>query len=289
MAIHKQKDRPSTDTLEAARQIVAFRARHAPPKPEEGVIETDALGTLFYSQLMSLLESLGLAVQYHRGKGFLDKTDKVHYRISEHRAVRLEFVDKLTVGAVDGPRELASIGKYTAGGWEERLREGADEAIRLDDQMEHVAAIEAQLTQSQDAADVVALLDSSPDREELLNMLCLSEKRSANAYTLYMSHILTDRIADAHAIIQTAIELNPNDARLHLSLGNFYWAAISNAKGWAEGSNPGPLRQVTLESLEIPYEKARSLARTHYLEAMRLSTRRDIEEEAGSQLSSLRS
>ncbi|TFH35313.1 MAG: hypothetical protein E4G93_03965 [Dehalococcoidia bacterium] len=289
MAIHRQKDRPSDETLEGVRNIVAFRARHAPPKPSQEVIEADPLGALFYSQLMSLLESLGLAVQYHRGKGVFDKKDKLHYRISEHKAVRLEFVDRLTVGAIDGPRELASIGKYVSGSWEERLKEGSDEAVRLDDQIEHVAAVEAQLSKSQEAADVVALLDSSPDREGLLNMLCLSEKRSANAYTLYMSHILADRIADAHAIIETAIELNPNDARLHLSLGNFYWAAISNARGWAEGSNPGPLAQVTLDSLEMPYEKARSLARTHYLEAMRLSTRREIEEEAGSQLSTLRS
>ncbi len=289
MAIHRQKDRPSDETLERVRQIVSFRARHAPPKPSEEVLEPDPLGQLFYSQLMSFLESLGLAVQYHKGRGYFDKKNKLHYRISEHKAVRLEFVDRLTVGPIAGPRELASIGKYMAGNWEERLVECAEEALRLDDQMEHVTSVEAQLAQSQDAVDVVALLDSSPDREGLLNMLCLSEKRSANAYTLYMSHILADRIADAHTIIQTAIELNPNDARLHLSLGNFYWAAISNARGWAEGSDPGPLRQVTLESLDIPYEKARSLARTHYLEAMRLSTRREIEEEAGSQLATLRS
>jgi hypothetical protein len=46
---------------------------------------------------------------------------------------------------------------------------------------------------------------------------------------------------------------------------------------------------VTLDALQLPYEKARSLARTHYLEAMRLSTHREIEEEAGTQLSTLRS
>jgi len=46
---------------------------------------------------------------------------------------------------------------------------------------------------------------------------------------------------------------------------------------------------VTLDKLETSYEKARSMARTHYLEAMRLSSRREIEEEASAQLSTLRS
>jgi hypothetical protein len=135
----------------------------------------------------------------------------------------------------------------------------------------------------------VALLDAAKDRENMLKMLCMSAKRSSNAYTLYMSHILADRIADAHHIIETAVELNPADARLHLTMGNFYWAALSNARGWGSGKDPGPLRMVTLDALEVSYEKARSLARTHYLEAMRLSSRREIEEEASAQLSTLRS
>ncbi len=136
---------------------------------------------------------------------------------------------------------------------------------------------------------VVALLDSLPDKEDMVKMLCLTSRRSGNAYTLYMSHILAERIPEAHHIIEVAIELNPNDARLHLTLGNFYWAALSNAKGWGAGKDPGPLRFVTLDALQLPYEKARSLARTHYLEAMRLSTHKEIEEEAGTQLSTLRS
>ena len=289
MAIRKQRERPSDETLAGVRDIVVFRARHSPPKPADVAVETNPLGSLFYSQMMSFIESRELAVLYHRGRGLFDKQDKLHYRVIEHKVVRLEFTDRLTVGAVDGPHELVSIGKYTSGGWEDRLRDAHNECLRLSDHLEHTASVEELLSNSQDPSDVVALLDSAPDREGLLKMLCLSQKRSANAYTLYMSHILTDRIAEAYAIIQTAIELNPNDARLHLSLGNFYWAALSNARGWAEGRDPGPLRQVTLDVLDMPYEKARSLARTHYLEAMRLSTRREIEEEAGAQLSTLRS
>ena len=289
MAIRKQREHPSDETLERVRDIVVFRARHSPPKPADGAVETDPLGSLSYSQMMSSIESLELAVLYHRGRGLFGKHDKLNYRVTEHRVVRLEFVDRLTIDAIDGPHELVSVGRYTSGAWEDRLREAHEECLRLSDQIDHTASVEELLSNSQDPSDVVALLDSAPDREGLIKMLCLSQKRSANAYTLYMSHIMTDRIAEAYAIIQTAIELNPSDARLHLSLGNFYWAALSNARGWAEGRDPGPLRQVTLDALEMPYEKARSLARTHYLEAMRLSTRREIEEEAGAQLSTLRS
>lgn len=242
-----------------------------------------------YAHMMSRLEELGIAVQYRRGRGLFEKKDELHYRVGEHKDVRLEFVDRLTIGAVDGPRELVSIGRYTPGSWEDRLKTAYDECLRLTVQMDEIGAIEDRLVESSNPEDVVEIVDSLPDKETTLGMLFLGPKRSANAYTLYMSYILVDRVQDAHAIIEKALELNPNDARLHLSLGNFYWAALCNAKGWATGRDPGPLVVVTLDSLDMTYEKARSLARTHYLEAMRLSTHREIEEEAGSQLSTLRS
>ena len=290
MGIVRRKERPSDETIERARFIVAFRATHAPSKSRQGPqVEPDPLSTDFYTQLVAKLDSLGLAVLFRRGKGLFDKEEKVHYRVMEHKAIRLEFADRLTLGVVDGPRELVGITKYTPGGWEERLREAYDEALRLSVMQDTVTSMEDRLAKSENPEDVIALFDAAPDPDAMLRMLCLSAKRSSNAYTLYMSHILTDRIQDAHHILERAIDLNPNDARLHLTLGNFYWAALSNAKGWGAGKDPGPLRMVTLDALEMPYEKARSLARTHYLEAMRLSSRREIEEEAGAQLSTLRS
>jgi hypothetical protein len=198
--------------------------------------------------------------------------------VLEHKTIRLEFADRLTLGVVDGPRELVSIGRYSPGNWEDRLKEAYDECLRLTVTLDEVTAAEDKLAKSETPEDVVGLLDSAQDREAMLRLLCLSSKRSTNAYTLFMSHILADRIVEAHHIIDTAVELNPTSA-MHLTLGNFYWAALSNAKGWGSGKEPGPLRAVTLDSLDMSYEKARSLARTHYLEAMRLSSRREIEEE----------
>ncbi len=289
MAIRKLRERPSDETIERVRFIVSFRANHAPPKQHAAPMDSNPLSAQFYSQLIAKLDSLALAVMFRKGKGLFEKEEKLYYRVMEHKDVRLEFADRLTVGVVDGPRELVSIGRYTPGGWEERLKEAYDESLRLSVLLDEVASVEDVLARSETPEDVVALLDSVHDREAMLRMLCLSAKRSSNAYTLYMSHILADRIKDAHHIIEMATELNPTDARMHLTMGNFYWAALSNAKGWSSGKDPGPLRLVTLDTLELSYEKARSLARSHYLEAMRLSSRREIEEEASAQLSTLRS
>ena len=289
MALIKHKERPSDETIERVRFIVGFRATHAPSKSRPPAAESDPLSAEFYTQLISRLDSLGLAVLFHKGKGLFDKEEKLRCRVTEHKAIRLEFADRLTVGVVDGPRELISIGRYAPGGWEERLKDAYDECLRLSVLLDEVTSLEDRLTKSETPEDVVALLDSVQDREGMLRMLCMSTRRSSSAYTLYMSHILADRVQEAHHIIETAVELNPTDARLHLTLGNFYWAALSNAKGWGAGKEPGPLRMVTLNSLDMSYEKARSLARTHYLEAMRLSSRREIEEEASAQLSTLRS
>jgi len=288
MAIRRQKGRPTDETIERVRFIVSFRATHAPNKTHTPV-DVNPLSTEFYAQLIAKLDNLGLAVLFRKGRGIFDKEEKLHYRIMEHKDVRLEFADRLTVGVVDGPRELVSIGRYTPGSWEDRLKEAYDECLRLTVLLDKVTSMEDVLARSETPEDVVALLDTAHDREAMLRMLSLSAKRSTNAYTLYMSHILADRIKDAHHILETATELNPTDARMHLTLGNFYWAALSNAKGWGAGKDPGPLRQVTLDKLDLTYEKARSLARTHYLEAMRLSSRREIEEEASAQLSTLRS
>ncbi|GEM_PF-4634022 len=290
MIMGRHREHPSDDTIERVRFIVAFRAAHAPSKSRAGaVIETNPLSAEFYTQFISKLDTLGLAVLFRKGKGLFDKEEKLRYRIIDHKTIRLEFADRLTVGAIDGPRELVSIGRYSPGSWEERLKEAYEEALRLSVLLDEVTSLEDRMAKSENPEDVAALLDSASDRAGMLRMLCLSGKRNTNAYTLYMSHILADRVPEAHQIIQTAVELNPNDAGLHLALGNFYWAALSNARGWGTGKDPGPLRLVTLDRLELPYEKARSLARTHYLEAMRLSSRREIEEEAGAQLSTLRS
>ena len=289
MDIRRQRERPSDETIERVRFIVSFRATYAPSKTRPVPADADPLSTEFYTQLIAKLDGLGLAVLFHKGKGLFDKEEKLRYRVTEHKVIRLEFADRLTVGVVDGPRELVSVGRYTPGAWEERLKEAYDECLRLSVLLDDVTAMEDRLAKSETPEDVVALLDSVNDREGMLRMLCLSAKRSTNAYTLYMSHILADRVSEAHHIIETAVELNPADARLHLTMGNFYWAALSNAKGWGSGKDPGPLRLVTLDRLELSYEKARSMARTHYLEAMRLSSRREIEEEASAQLSTLRS
>jgi hypothetical protein len=290
MAIRRQKDHPSDETLERVRFIVSFRATHAPAKPSQPApLEANPLSAEFYAQLIAKLDELGLAVLFRKGKGLFEKEEKLHYRVTEHKGIRLEFADRLTVGVIDGPRELVSIGRYTPGGWEQRLKEAYDECLRLSVLLDEVTTVEDKLMKTETPEDVIALLDSAANPEALLRMLCLSTRRSTNAYTLYMSHILADRIKDAHHILETAVELNPADARLHLTLGNFYWAALSNARGWGAGKEPGPLRMVKLDTLEMSYEKARSLARTHYLEAMRLSSRREIEEEASAQLSTLRS
>ena len=72
-----------------------------------------SLSAEFYAQLIARLDSLGLAVLFHKGKGLFEKEEKLRYRVMEHKEIRLEFADRLTVGVVDGPRELVSIGRYT--------------------------------------------------------------------------------------------------------------------------------------------------------------------------------
>ena len=69
--------------------------------------------------------------------------------------------------------------------------------------------------------------------------------------------------------------------------GNFYWAALCNATGWASETNPGPLKQITLQALGYDYETVRNMARSQFLEALRLSKNKDIEEQANAQLSIL--
>lgn len=288
MPMGRLRDRPTDELLERVRFVVTFRARYAPSK-RVGLSEPNPLGSHLYTHLMTTLQERNLSVLFRKGRGFFDKEDKLHHRVMEGRTLRLDFVDRLTIGAIDGPRELVSINKYSRGGWEDALKEVYDECLRLSVEADKVLALEDALASAESPEDVIKLLEGCEDRDGTLRMLCLTPKRSSNAFTLYMSYIMAERVADALAVIETALEANPDDARLHLTLGNFYWAALCNARGWPEGKDPGPLRFVTLEALDMPYEKARSLARTHYLEAMRLSTHRETEEEASAQLSTLRS
>ncbi len=282
------RDRPTDELIERVRFIVTFRAQYASSKCD-GLSEPNLLGLYLYTRLMTVLQERDLSVLFRKSRGLFNKREKLHHRVMEGKTLRLEFVDHLTIGAIDGPRELISVRKYSKGGWQDALKEAYDECLSLTMQADKVAVFEDALANTQSPEEVVALLEGCEDKEGILKMLCLTPKRRSNVFTLYMSHIMAERVADARMIIEAAIEATPDDARLHLVLGNFYWAALCNARGWPPSKDPGPLHLVTLEALDMPYEKARSLARTHYLEAMRLATHHEIEEEASTQLSALRS
>jgi hypothetical protein len=69
MAMRRQKDRPSDETIQSVRSIVSFRATHAPSKSKAGPVDTDPLGAEFYTQLIAKLDGLDLRFCSTKARG----------------------------------------------------------------------------------------------------------------------------------------------------------------------------------------------------------------------------
>jgi len=282
----RNKVEPSEELLDKVRYIISFRVGLSRRK-ENKAAETEPLPSYLRHQLTSFLDEVGIQVLYRKSRGILDKKSKLSHRVVERKAIRLDFVDAADNSDVNASHTLQAVNRYEPGHWEQRLDAAYQKCQELSNEWDQARYLETQLSATQDAEEVVKLIEETPDPEHTIKLLALSPNYDANSFALYMAYILTGKIREAHRILQITVQLNPSDARLHLSLGNFYWAALCNAAGWAPKTNPGPLKQITLQALGYDYETIRNMTRSQFLEALRLSHNKDIEEQANAQLSTL--
>jgi tetratricopeptide (TPR) repeat protein len=277
---------PSAELLDKVRYIVSYRMSLSRREGNKAA-ETESQPSYLRNQLACVLDELGIQVLYRKSRGILDKKSKLFHRVVERKAVRLDFVDASDSSDAGAPCAPLAVNKYEPGHWEQKLDIAYQKCQELCNEWDRVRYLETQLGTTQDAEEVVRLIEATPDPEHTIKLLALSPNYDANSFALYMAYILAGKIREAHKVLQSTVQLNPSDARLHLSLGNFYWAALCNATGWAAKTNPGPLKQITLQTLGYDYETVRNMARSQFLEALRLPHNKDIEEQANAQLSTL--
>ncbi len=278
--------KPSDELLDKVRYIVSFRMLlSSSTKSSDG--ETDGLASYLGDQLMSLLGQLGIRTLYRKSRGILDRRSKLSCQVKENEAVCLEFVD-IAFGYASGSYALHAVRRYNPGRWEQKIDAAYQKCRELAGEWDLTRHLEQQLSSAQDAQAVVALIEATQDPQHSLKLLTLSPRYDANSYTLYMAYLLIGKAAQAHRVVQSAAELHPADARLQLSLGNFYWAGLCNVTNQTATIDLGPLRQVTLQALNCDRATARQRAENHFLNAVRLSKDRGVEEQAKEQLASLR-
>ena len=282
----RNASRPSDELLDKVRYVISYRMMLSScTRSSDG--ETDGLASYFGDQLMSLLGQLGIQAIYRKSRGILDKRSKLSCRVKEDEAVCLEFVD-IAYGYASGSYALHAVHRYNPGRWEQKIDAAYHKCRELAGEWDNARHLEQQLGAAQDAQAVVALMEATQDPQHSLKLLALSPKYDANSFTLYMAYLLTGKAAQAHRVLQSTAEFHPADARLHLSLGNFYWAALCNVTKQTATIDLGPLRQVTLQALNCDRATARQRAENHFLNAVRLSKDRGVEQQAKEQLVSLR-
>jgi hypothetical protein len=286
MFTRRNREEPSAELLDKVRYIVSYRMSLS-RRTGGGAAKTEPLPAYFSNQLASLLDELGIQVLYRKSRGLFDKRRKLFQRVVDRKAIRLDFVDATDCDDAGATHSLQSVNKYEPGHWEEKLDRAYQECQKLCNEWDRVRHLETQLATTQGAEEVVGLVEETPDPEHTMKLLALSPNYDANSFALYMAYILAGNIRKAHRVLQITVQLNPSDARLRLSLGNFYWAALCNATGWPPETNPGPLKQITLQALGYDYETVCNMARSQFLEALRLSKNKDIDEQANAQLSIL--
>ena len=282
----RNASKPSDDLLDKVRYVISFRMVLSSCR-ESTDGETDSLASYLEDQLMSLLGQLGIQPLYRKSRGILDRRSKLSCRVKEDEALCLEFVD-IAYGYASGSYTLHAVHRYNPGRWEQKIDAAYDKCRELAGEWDNARHLEQELSAAPDAQAVVALVEAAQDPQHSLKLLALSSKYDANSYTLYMAYLLTGKAAQAHEVLQSTAELHPADARLHLSLGNFYWAALCNVTNQSATIDLGPLRQVTLQALDCDRPTARRRAEDHFRHAVGMAKDRGVQQQANEQLVSLR-
>lgn len=282
------RDRPTAELLSQVRGVTLFRLEMEPRKGR-GTGEGIRVKGHLAKELIAFLESLGIQVLHKRDKGLLRRGLRLAYRVVEGKDVRLDFVDSVDGAGGEQPTALQAVRKYRPGPWEEKAAQAYDKCCELREDLAQLSLLEERLSGAGDAAEVVNLMKATGNEDRAIHLLALSDRYEANSYTVYMSYVMSGRIGDAYKALRSILEPNPEDARLHLALGNFYWASLCNVVGWSPEANPGPLRKITLQALGCNQDRARTLAENHFVEAMRLAGETDVRDQANEQLTVLRS
>jgi len=287
MAYRKDKLEPPEELLDKVRNIPVYRIGLS-LRLGKALGETSQLRSYLGDQLDSLLSELSLEVSCRESGGIFGNKNRLSYQVVEKKQIRLEFIDIVRGSGAGASRSLQSVRKYEPGDWEQKVDLVYQKCLELRNDWNQVLSLEKQLHTTEDAERIVKLIEATRDVEYTIKILALSANYDANTTILHMAYLLTGRVRQACKVLETAVQLNQADAQLHLALGNFYWAALCNAKGWAPGLDVGPLKQITLETLGCSYEIARNIAETQFLDAIKLSTNRKLGEQANSQLVTLR-
>lgn len=231
-------------------------------------------------------------------RGIFSMDTRHLYQVVERDAVRLEFTDIVHKGGAEESRTLEAVHKYEPGDWERRLEPAYQKCLDIQNVRAQIPLLERQLRAMENPEEVVRVVEGAKEPKYVANLLLLTSNYNSNSAILSWAYLALGKVSEAIRVLSDASRLHPKDAQLKLSLGNFYWAALCNAKGWAPGLDPGPLRQITLEMLHLSDSErvapgaaerlAYGSAEALFENAVRLSTDRKTAERARQQLETLR-
>ena len=220
-------------------------------------------------------------------KGLFKKECRTIYQLTEREIIRLEFVDMVRGSGATASIHLESVGKYEPGDWVQKLEPIYQKCLEIQNLREHIPLLERRLQTAENAGKIVKLVEETEEPKYIVNLLLLSDHYDANSALLFGAYLEVGRISEAVRIVQEAACLHPKDAQLRLMLGNLYWTALCNDKGWAPGLDPGALRQITLEVLNSNYALAAGSAEMLFKDAIRLASDQKTAKQAADQLRTL--
>ena len=220
-------------------------------------------------------------------RGLLKKEHRVSYQVTERGTV-LEFVDIVRGSGTAASVELESVEKYEPGDWVQKLEPIYRRCLGIQNLREQIPLIERKVQRTENAPEIVKLVEESREPKYAVNLLLLGDNYDTNSARLFGAYLEVGRISEAVKFVRWAALLHPKDAQLRLMLGNLYWAALCNAKGWAPGLDLGALTKITLEVLNCDYRSADVLAELFYKDAIDLATDQKTARQASDQLRTLK-
>jgi hypothetical protein len=157
-----------------------------------------------------------------------------------------------------------------------------------------IPLLERQLKAMENPEEIVKLIEGTKDPKHTINLLLLSPSYDSNSAILFWAYLAIGQVVESAKILRDCNWLHPKDAQLELALGNFYFSALCNAKGWGleldflELEMELKLEQITLDALGLSFEVARDATERLFLNAIRLSTDAKFKQQASAALATLR-
>jgi hypothetical protein len=221
---------PSTELLDKTRDVAVFlhffSSQRAASLEEEGLLRPYLGG-----QLRSFIVHLNIQVSCREFPNMHAAKHELIYAVADNGVVKLEFTDSQSDTATEVSRDLVSLHTYQSGEWEQRLDVAYQKCLDLRSQWNEVCTLMEQTTPDR-PDEIVKLIEATDNPTQIIRLLvhALSTKSENMCESLLFAFVSVGKVKEAQLVLETLVQMYPEEAIHRIALGNMFFGALYNLK-----------------------------------------------------------